>query len=77
MIEVLMTSKQIALEHMRKLNNSNLGSHSAPEDNFSLVRFIRDKIEGNTVNQRERIVIDKTSAGNQSRQLTAWDAIAK
>ena len=38
--------KSDALEHMRKLNDSNLGSHAAPEDNFSLVRFIRDKIEG-------------------------------
>ena len=28
--------KTDCLEHMRKLNNSNLGSHAAPEDNFSL-----------------------------------------
>lgn len=59
-----------ALEHMRKLNLSNLGSHTSPEDNFSLVRFIRDKIEGNTHDQREMRVIDEISSGNKSRQMT-------
>ena len=69
--------KTDCLEHVRKLNNSNLGSHSAPEDNFSLVRFIRDKIEGNTIGQRERIVIDETSSGNKSRQMTRGTLLPK
>ena len=38
-----------------------------PEDSFSLVRFIRDKVEGNTHDQRERIVIDETKAAHKGR----------
>ena len=61
--------KDFVLDHMNK-SNINLNTKSNPEDRFSLVRFIRDKIEGNPLHERERVVIDEISAGNKSRQST-------